>query len=140
MWTEDSNNVTVGVVVDEGIRGNQVTLDVHPTRMALTIQGTTVLEGGFPSGHKVIPDGSFFEMEDKEGQRMAVVTLEKQEASSQWMEFFSEDQVDLAITNKAMPRICFPWCHACAMGVIALCACPSQHYFHMSSHADALAI
>lgn len=106
VWTEDSDNVTVGVFVDEDVRGKQVTLDVHPTRMALAIQGTMVLEGDFPSGHEAIPDGSFFEMEEKDGKRVALVTLEKKTASSQWLEFFSEDQIDLAITNKATPCPC----------------------------------
>lgn len=107
MWTEDSNNVTVGVFVNEDVRGKQVTLDVHPTRMALAIQGAVVLEGEFPSGHEAIPDGSFFEMEEKDGKRMALVTLEKKNESSQWLEFFSEDQIDLAITKKARPRFCW---------------------------------
>eukprot|EP00892_Ulva_mutabilis_P006628 jgi/Ulvmu1/4337/UM002_0060.1 len=100
VWTEDSNNITVGVIVNENVRGKQVEMDVHPRRMALTIQGAPVMEGDFPSGHDVIPDGSFFEIEEQNGQRMVVVTLEKKNAASQWMEFFAEEQIDLAITRK----------------------------------------
>lgn len=43
-------------------------------------------------------------MEDQDGQRMAVVTLEKKGASEQWIEFFAEDQIDLSITHK----VCIP--------------------------------
>ena len=105
VWTEDSNNVTVGVIVDGNVRGKQVELDVHPRRMALTIQGDLILEGDFPFGHDVIPNGSFFEMEEQNGKRMAIVTLEKKHSQSQWREFFAEDRIDLTITGKVVTLV-----------------------------------
>lgn len=45
VWTEDSHSVTVGVVVDEEVRGKQVELEVRPSWMVLTIRGSVVLQG-----------------------------------------------------------------------------------------------
>jgi hypothetical protein len=99
VWTQDTDNVNIGVVVDENARGKDVEFEVHPTRMRLAIKGKVALEGDFVE--KVVPDGSFFGMDAKDGKRMCLITLEKKQMGHKsWESFFEEDQVDTEVTHK----------------------------------------
>jgi hypothetical protein len=98
-WTQDEDSVTVGVQVNDDTKGKEVNFVVHPKRMKLDVQGTTLLEGAFPN--PVNPDGSFFTIEEKNGQKMCVLTLEKKEITgTNWLEFFADEAVDTTITDK----------------------------------------
>jgi hypothetical protein len=102
IWTQDTDTVTVAVMIGDEIRGKDVNLTVHPSRMILTFKGEPVLEGTFPS--KVVPDGSFFQIEERNGSRSCVLTLEKKEMGFEsWSGFFAEDALDKTITHKVGP-------------------------------------
>ena len=105
-WTQDTSTVSVGVVMPEGVRGKEVDLEVHPSRMRLAIRGDMALEGNFPE--KVVPDNSFFSIEERDSKRMCQITLEKKEIGHMsWSEFFAEDVPDNSVTHKV--RFWPPW-------------------------------
>jgi CS domain len=102
-WTQDTTTVHVGVAIDEGTRGRDINLEVHPRRMVLKINGQTALEGDFDD--KVEPDNSFFSIEEKDDKRLCLVTLDKKEMGhNSWKEFFAEDAIDDSITHEVGPR------------------------------------
>jgi hypothetical protein len=99
VWSQDTDNVNVGVVVSEEVSGKDIDLEVHPRRMRLTVKGAVALEGDF--AEKVVPDGSFFGIEAKDGKRMCLITLEKKQMGhGSWESFFEEEQLDTEITHK----------------------------------------
>lgn len=99
-WTQDEGSLCIGVQVSDGVKGKDVNLEVHPTRMKLEVQDQHVLEGSFPAA--VVPDGCFFAMETADNARMCVITLEKRDASGErWVELFEEEALDASITDQA---------------------------------------
>lgn len=98
-WTQDEGSLCIGVEVSEEVRGRDVNLEVHPTRMKLAVQDKTVLEGPFPAD--VVPDGSFFSMESADNSKLCVITIEKKQVSGErWDELFEDEAPDATITDQ----------------------------------------
>lgn len=98
-WTQDADSVTVGLVLTEPTEAKAIDLTVHPKRMKLSMNNLIALEGEFPD--RVDPDGSFFTIEEKHGERTCIITLEKKQAGPMnWSEFFAEEAADTSITHQ----------------------------------------
>lgn len=102
VWLQTTDEITVGVVIADDIKGADVAFEIHPTRMRLAVRGEMVLEGDFNGGGgSVVPDGSFFTLESKDDKRMCVLTLEKKDMGHEsWNAFFEEEKLDATVTQK----------------------------------------
>lgn len=134
-WTQEEGSLCIGVEVDEGVRGKDVNLEVHMKRMKLAIQEKTVLEGTFPAD--VVPDGSFFSMENADNSKLCVITIEKREVSGErWVELFEDEALDVSITDHVRSTVrwgCSDWAErspaASILGVASVHApsiCPER--------------
>lgn len=120
--------------MDESTRGKHIDLEVHPSRMRLSVNGEVALEGDF-GRERVTPDGSFFGMEGEGEQRTCVVTLEKKDMGHKsWSEFFQEEEVDTSVTDKV--RACASDDAAAARGAAAACA-SAPRGSRRAAHGDA---
>lgn len=114
-WDQSADEVFVRVPVAEDVRGRDVDLEVHPTRLALRVRGQLVLEGpveGAGAAEGAIDvDGCFFTLEDGGGGgsgdgdlslgRHVLVTLAKRTPGyMSWPELLEDDRPDDTVTRR----------------------------------------
>lgn len=75
-WGQNDNDVTVSVgKLPLGVRARDISLKMTPSTLRLGVLGMTVLDGELFA--KVKPDESTFELEERHGSLLLVVTLAK---------------------------------------------------------------
>ncbi len=58
-WSQSTDEVFVKVPVDSSIKGKDVHLEVHPSRLALQVAGTSMLEGSLTDAGEIDLDGEW---------------------------------------------------------------------------------
>jgi peptidylprolyl isomerase len=113
-WDQSTDEVFVRVPVADDVRGRDVELEVHPTRLVLRVQGLEVLAGpvegaggrggGLGDGAAIDVDGCFFTVEDRSGGalgRHVLVTLAKRTPGyMSWTELLEDDRPDDTVTRR----------------------------------------
>jgi cyclophilin family peptidyl-prolyl cis-trans isomerase len=113
--------VFVRVPVGADVRGRDVDLEVHPTRLSLRVGGKVVLDGpvegaaaagggGGGSGPAIDVDGCFFTLEDGDGGagRQVLVTLAKRTPGyMSWPELLEADKADDTVTRRCWLDVAF---------------------------------
>jgi len=119
-WDQSADEVFVRVPLAPDVRGRDVDLKVHPTRVCLRVLGEAVLEGpvegaggsGGGSGGAAAAgagepainvDGCFFTVEDdaKHGGRHVLLTLAKRTPGyMSWPELLESDRADDTVTRR----------------------------------------
>lgn len=56
-WSQNTDEVQMRVPVDASVRGRDVSLEVHPLRLKLTVEGATLLEGRLEDVGSIRADG-----------------------------------------------------------------------------------
>ncbi|CAD7700878.1 unnamed protein product [Ostreobium quekettii] len=99
-WGQDTVEVWIKVPIEEGIRGRDVNFELHPTRMKLEAAGKTMLQGNFSEAGKINLDGSFWDIEEADGQRVIMITLEKKTMGyNSWKLLLESERIDMSVTS-----------------------------------------
>ncbi|KAG2496687.1 hypothetical protein HYH03_005105 [Edaphochlamys debaryana] len=101
-WTQTADDVSVSVPVNNGVKGRDVKLEVHPKRMKLAISGVPVLEGGLEDAGEVRVDDCFWTLESApDGSRFVALTLAKKTMGyMSWEALLESDRPDTTITHR----------------------------------------
>jgi cyclophilin family peptidyl-prolyl cis-trans isomerase len=107
--------VFVRVPVGPDVRGRDVQLEVHPTRLSLRVQGKPLLEGpvegagGAGAGAAIDVDGCFFTVEaEGDAGRHVLLTLAKRTPGyMSWPELLEADKADDTVTRRCWLDVAF---------------------------------
>lgn len=107
-WTQNTDEVAIGVPVDNDVTAKDISCEIHVKRIRLAIRGQLAYEGAFDPSCKVDPDGSFFTLESKNENSMCIVTLAKKEMGhDSWEALFDGEAKDDSVTQ----AVCTPTRH-----------------------------
>ncbi|GMH38786.1 hypothetical protein BSKO_06670 [Bryopsis sp. KO-2023] len=99
-WWQNPEEVYIRLRVDDSIRGKDIDFELHPTRLRLSAREETLLEGYYDDAGEVDIDGSFWEIEEEDGEKSVLITLLKQTMGHMSFEdLFEMDRVNTTFTN-----------------------------------------
>lgn len=100
VWVQNTDEVHLLLRTDPDVHKSDVSFQVHPNRLTLTVKGDPLLSGDLPEAVNI--DGCFWFLEDTTDGRMIHVTLEKQIMGHEsWPSPFEpETEPDATITHR----------------------------------------
>lgn len=111
-WDQSADEVFVRVPVGPDVRGRDVDLEVHPTRLSLRVRGEAALDGPVEGAGAAAPaidvDGCFFTLEDgKEGRHVLVTLAKRTPGYMSWPELLEADKADDTVTRRCWLDVAF---------------------------------
>ncbi|KAF6261539.1 cyclophilin-like domain-containing protein [Scenedesmus sp. NREL 46B-D3] len=76
-WSQTTDEVQLRVPVDSSVRGKDICFEVHPLRLKLAVDGSTLLEGRLEDAGSIRADDCFWTLEtdDADGSKYVSVVL-----------------------------------------------------------------
>uniref|UniRef100_A0A383VC15 peptidylprolyl isomerase n=1 Tax=Tetradesmus obliquus TaxID=3088 RepID=A0A383VC15_TETOB len=102
-WSQNTDEVQIRVPVDASVRGRDVSLEVHPLRLKLAVEGATLLEGRLEDVGSIRADDCFWTLEtdDADGSKFVSITLVKGTMGYQsWDALLESDRPDVTVTHR----------------------------------------
>ncbi|GIL57128.1 hypothetical protein Vafri_12342 [Volvox africanus] len=106
-WSQTTDEVQVEVPVAEGVRGRDVTLEVHPRRLRLAVRGQSVLSGSLADAGEVTVDDCFWTLETRPGpspeaaaRYVALTLVKKTSGYMSWEALLESDRPDTTTTHR----------------------------------------
>ncbi|EFJ50807.1 hypothetical protein VOLCADRAFT_120616 [Volvox carteri f. nagariensis] len=106
-WSQTTDEVLVEVPVAAGVRGRDVSFEIHPRRLRLAVEGQAVLEGGLADAGEVTVDECFWTLETRpDGSRYVALTLAKRTSGyMSWEALLESDKPDCSFTHRVGLKI-----------------------------------
>eukprot|EP01025_Chloroclados_australasicus_P022400 TRINITY_DN23111_c0_g1_i1.p1 TRINITY_DN23111_c0_g1~~TRINITY_DN23111_c0_g1_i1.p1 ORF type:complete len:375 (+),score=62.16 TRINITY_DN23111_c0_g1_i1:68-1126(+) len=106
VWGQDTDEVFIGVPIEDNIHKNDIYFEIHPKRLKLHVKNEMMLEGSLEDVGLINKDGCFWVIEERDGLRMIVIYLQKHEMGYQnWQEILEGAGADTTITDKVFLNI-----------------------------------
>ena len=104
-WSQDARQVLVTVPCSSGTSSKDVDIDIKPSMLRLSVEGTLVFDDE-PLAFKIKPDDSFWSLDEDSTGKVIKLELEKMKRYQQW------EYLGVLSTQRV------PACHetACSMG------------------------
>ncbi|GLI64268.1 hypothetical protein VaNZ11_007483 [Volvox africanus] len=116
-WSQTTDEVQVEVPVAEGVRGRDVTLEVHPRRLRLAVRGQPVLSGSLADAGEVMVDDCFWTLETRPSdgagteaaaaaaRYVALTLVKKTSGYMSWEALLDSDRPDTTTTHRVGLKI-----------------------------------
>jgi hypothetical protein len=82
-WSQDARQVLVTVPCPSGTSSKDVNIDIKPSKLRLSVQGTAVFDDE-PLAFKIKPDDSFWSLDEDSTGKFIKLELEKMKRYQQW--------------------------------------------------------
>eukprot|EP00879_Flechtneria_rotunda_P011269 GHRR01011771.1.p1 GENE.GHRR01011771.1~~GHRR01011771.1.p1 ORF type:complete len:328 (+),score=115.83 GHRR01011771.1:407-1390(+) len=100
-WSQTTDEVRIKVPVAAGVRGKDVSFEVHPTRLKLDVAGQCLLQGQLTEEGNIRSDDSYWVLESEDDGKYVAITLTKATMGHEsWPALLEEDLPDTTVTHR----------------------------------------